>query len=53
MIPPPISVLTIQTALTDRQNIIRRSLSPSQNCRAKWLKATTTCKVTLFTSHQS
>ena len=31
MCPLPMSVLTTQTALTDRQNIMCRSLSPSQN----------------------
>ena len=33
--PSPISVLTTQTALTDRQNIIHRSSPPSQNFGVK------------------
>ena len=41
----PMSVLTTQTALTDRQNITLRSLPPSQNFETKRAKAVT--KVTL------
>ena len=41
---PLISVLTTQTAFTDWQNMIHKSLSPSQNFGAK---AKTTTKVTL------
>ena len=35
VLPPPISVLTTQTALTDSQSIILKSSPPSQNVGAK------------------
>ena len=41
MSPLPISVLTTQTALTDRQSITCKSLPPSQNLETKKAKANT------------